>query len=68
MTGAAGVPLDFRNPAAISDADVALLTYSTADDGSGRYLTKTSGGHWVAVAGTYELPDALKGLDNPYGG
>ncbi|MEY2397444.1 MAG: hypothetical protein QOJ00_618 [Actinomycetota bacterium] len=68
IAGAAGVPLDFHNAAAVADKDVALLSYSTADDGSGRYLPKTSGGHWLAVTGTYELPDALKGLDNPYGG
>ena len=68
VKGTAGVPLDFRNPLAVSDDDIALLSYSTADDGSGRYLPKTSGGHWLAVAGTFELPDALAGLDNPYGG
>ncbi|HZN14044.1 MAG TPA: ABC transporter substrate-binding protein [Acidimicrobiales bacterium] len=69
VSGTAGVPLDFRAPHALSDNDVALLSYSTIDDGSGRYpAPATAGGHWLAVAGTYTPPEALKGLDDPYGG
>jgi ABC-type branched-subunit amino acid transport system substrate-binding protein len=69
VAGTAGVPLDFRNAHAVTDDNVALLSYSTIDDGSGRYpAPATAGGHWLAVAGTYSPPEALKGLDNPYGG
>jgi branched-chain amino acid transport system substrate-binding protein len=64
-----GVPLDFSKQIAVADASVAVLAYSTIDDGSGRYPDpSTAGGHWVAVRGTYTLPDALKGLDNANGG
>jgi ABC-type branched-subunit amino acid transport system substrate-binding protein len=65
----AGTPLDFSQQNAVSDGNVAMLTYSTVDDGSGRYPdVTTSGGHWVAVDGSYTIPDSLKGLDNAYGG
>lgn len=69
LAGSVGAPLDFSSPMAMSDDNVALLSYSTIDDGSGRYpAAETAGGHWLAVAGTYALPQALNGLDNPYGG
>ncbi|MEY2468131.1 MAG: hypothetical protein QOF21_829, partial [Actinomycetota bacterium] len=69
MKGTAGVAPDFSKAHALPDNDVALLTYSTLDDGSGRYpAVANNGGHWIAVAGTFETPEALKGLDNPYGG
>jgi branched-chain amino acid transport system substrate-binding protein len=69
VKGTAGAPLDFSTRHALSDGNVALLTYSTLDDGSGRYpAAATSGGHWIAVAGTFTTPEALRGLDNPYGG
>ena len=69
LAGHVGAPLDFSSQQALKDDDVALLSYSTIDDGSGRYPSvETAGGHWLAVAGTYSLPEALKGLDNPYGG
>jgi ABC-type branched-subunit amino acid transport system substrate-binding protein len=68
-TSGAGVPLDFSKQTAVADGSVAVLAYSTIDDGSGRYPDPaTAGGHWVAVRGTYTLPDALKGLDNANGG
>jgi ABC-type branched-subunit amino acid transport system substrate-binding protein len=64
-----GVPLDFSHQIAVADGSVAVLAYSTVVDGSGRYPDpSTAGGHWVAVRGTYTLPDALKGLDNANGG
>lgn len=66
--GSAGIPLDFSSQRAVSDDAVALLAFSTIDDGTGRYPATTGGGHWLAVAGTYTPPDALKGLDDPYGG
>jgi hypothetical protein len=69
VEGSAGPPVDFGSPQALSDDDVALLTYSTLDDGSGRHPAKaTAGGHWIAVTGTFETPEVLAGLDNPYGG
>jgi hypothetical protein len=69
VDGAAGVPVDFSSQRALADRDVALLSYSTLDDGSGRYpAPATAGGHWLAVTGTFDTPEALKGLDNPYGG
>jgi hypothetical protein len=65
----AGTPLDFSQQMALTDGNVAVLTYSTVDDGSGRYPELSQGGgHWVAVDGSYSLPDSLKGLDNVYGG
>ena len=65
----AGTPLDFSQQSAVTDGNVAMVTYSTVDDGSGRYPdVTTAGGHWVAVDGSYTLPDSLKGLDNAYGG
>jgi ABC-type branched-subunit amino acid transport system substrate-binding protein len=67
LRGGAGVPLDFRRSFALTEANVAMLSYSTLDDGSGRYPA-TAGGHWLAVTGTFDPPEALKGLDNPYGG
>lgn len=67
--GLAGTPLDFSKQTAVTDGNVAVLAYSTVDDGSGRYPSvATSGGHWVAVDGTFTVPDSLKGLDNPFGG
>lgn len=67
--GAAGVPLRFRTGAAVADSDVALLTYSTVVDGRGRVPDPaTDGGHWMAVAGTYDLPGPFSGLDDAYGG
>lgn len=69
LAGSVGAPMDFSSPMAMSDDNVALLSYSTIDDGSGRYpAAETAGGHWLAVAGSYSLPAALAGLDNPYGG
>jgi ABC-type branched-subunit amino acid transport system substrate-binding protein len=69
VSGAAGVPVDFGAAKAVPDDAVALVSYSTVDDGRGRYpAAATAGGHWVAVAGTFTPPEALKGLDNPYGG
>lgn len=69
VAGMAGAPLDFGSPTALTDDNVALLSYSTLDDGSGRYpAMDTAGGHWIAVSGSFELPEALDGLDNPYGG
>ena len=65
----AATPLDFSSQTAVSDGNVAALSYSTVDDGSGRYPDpSTAGGHWVAVDGTYTIPDSLQGLDNAYGG
>jgi ABC-type branched-subunit amino acid transport system substrate-binding protein len=69
VKGVAGVPMDFSSQHAVADDDVALLSYSTIDDGRGRHpAPATGGGHWVPVAGSYSLPEALKGLDDPYGG
>ena len=69
VAGSSGVPLDFSAPNAVADDSVALLSFSTIDDGSGRYPpVANAGGHWLAVAGTYTPPEALKGIDNPYGG
>jgi hypothetical protein len=69
VAGAAGVPMHFGTAPVIADSDVAVLAYSTIDDGRGRYpAAATGGGHWQAVAGTFTPPDALKGLDDPYGG
>lgn len=69
LAGAVGAPVDFSDQLAFPDNSVALLTYSTIQDGSGRYPTDaTAGGHWLAVSGTFTPPAALKGLDNPYGG
>jgi ABC-type branched-subunit amino acid transport system substrate-binding protein len=60
VKGTAGAPLDFSDAQALSDGNVALLAYSTIDDGSGRYpAVAQAGGHWLAIAGTF---------DNPYGG
>ena len=68
-TGGASVPLDFSKQTAVADGSVAVLAYSTIDTGAGRYPDpSTNGGHWIAVRGTYTLPDALKGLDNANGG
>jgi ABC-type branched-subunit amino acid transport system substrate-binding protein len=65
----ASTPLDFSTQKALTDGNVAALSYSTVDDGSGRYPDpSTAGGHWVAVDGTYTIPDSLQGLDNAYGG
>jgi len=65
----AATPLDFSSQSAVTDGNVAVLSYSTVDDGSGRYPdASTAGGHWVAVDGTYTIPDSLQGLDNAYGG
>ncbi len=69
LSGAVGAPVDFSDQLAFGDDNVALLTYSNIQDGSGRYPTDaTAGGHWLAVSGTFTPPAALKGLDNPYGG
>jgi len=69
IDGAAGVPMHFDATATVGDDDVALLTYSTIDDGRGRLPDPaTGGGVWVAVAGTYQPPAALAGLDNAFGG
>lgn len=69
FTGTAGVPLHFDTATAVADRDVALLTYSTVDDGRGRLPDPaTGGGAWVAVAGTYQPPADLAGLDNVFGG
>jgi hypothetical protein len=60
VKGTAGAPLDFSKANALGDGNVALLAYSTLDDGSGRYpAVANAGGHWLAVAGTF---------DNPFGG
>lgn len=67
--GTVGAPADFSNQLAFGDESVALITYSNLKDGSDRYPTDaTAGGHWLAVAGSFTPPAALKGLDNPYGG
>lgn len=67
--GAAGAAAQYGNPASVNDGDVALLTYSTLDDGRGRLPDpNTGGGTWIAVTGTYQLPEALAGLDEPFGG
>lgn len=59
----AGVPLDFTRAVAVSDSAVAMLTYSTLDDGSGRFAdAATGGGHWMAVEGTFDYPESLAGL------
>lgn len=69
QAGGAGVPLGFGRPAAVQDGAVAMLTYTTFDDGSGRTAPlATGGGHWVAVDGTFELPPALRGLFESNGG
>ncbi|MDP1793082.1 MAG: ABC transporter substrate-binding protein [Acidimicrobiales bacterium] len=69
VSGAIGAPVDFSDQLGFADNNVALLTYSNIQDGSGRYPTDvTAGGHWLAVTGTFTPPAALKGLDNPYGG
>ncbi|HVV37394.1 MAG TPA: hypothetical protein VHC63_12370 [Acidimicrobiales bacterium] len=69
VTGTVGAPDDFSQQLAFNDKNVALLTYSSLNDGGGRYPTDaTAGGHWIAVAGSYTPPAALAGLDNPYGG
>lgn len=69
IPGAAGIPLDFSRPAAVGDANVALLTYSTVNTGRGRVPDPaTAGGQWVAVSGTYQLPADLAGLDDAFGG
>jgi ABC-type branched-subunit amino acid transport system substrate-binding protein len=69
IAGAAGVPLHFDNAASVADGDVAVLTYSTIDDGRGRLGDASTGaGAWVAVAGTYQLPADLAGLDDAFGG
>ncbi len=69
VSGAVGAPIDFSDQLAFGDSNVALLTYTNINDGSGRYPTDaTAGGHWLAVSGTFSPPAALKGLDNPYGG
>jgi hypothetical protein len=69
VVGTVGAPVDFSKQLAVSDGDVALLSYSTLQDGGGRYPTDaTAGGHWIAVTGSYTPPAALAGLDNPYGG
>jgi hypothetical protein len=69
VAGVVGVPMHFNASPVVADTDVALLAYSTIDDGRGRYAAAaTGGGHWQAVAGTFTPPEALKGLDNPYGG
>jgi ABC-type branched-subunit amino acid transport system substrate-binding protein len=60
VKGIAGAPMDFSSNHALGDGNVALLAYSTLDDGSGRYpAVANAGGHWLAVAGTF---------DNPFGG
>jgi hypothetical protein len=69
VPGASGVPLHFAQSKAVADSDVALMTYSTVDSGSGRVPNPaTAGGQWIAVDGTYQLPAALAGLDNAFGG
>jgi ABC-type branched-subunit amino acid transport system substrate-binding protein len=69
VTGAAGVPAHFDSATGVADGDVALLSYSTIDDGRGRLPDPaTGGGAWVAVAGTYQPPADLRGLDDPFGG
>jgi hypothetical protein len=69
VAGTVGAPTDFSKQLAFGAQDVALLSYSNLNDGSGRYPTDaTAGGHWIAVAGSYTPPAAVAGLDNPYGG
>jgi hypothetical protein len=69
VAGTVGAPADFSKQLAFGDDSVALLAFSTLNDGGGRYPTDaTAGGHWIAVAGSYTPPAALAGLDNPYGG
>jgi ABC-type branched-subunit amino acid transport system substrate-binding protein len=69
VAGTVGAPADFSKQLAFSDDNVALLSYSSLQDGGSRYPTDvTAGGHWIAVAGSYTPPAALAGLDNPYGG
>jgi len=64
-----GAPLSFATAHALTDGNVALLTYTTVDDGSCRFPDpKDNGGHWIAVDGTYTLPANLRGLEQSFGG